>query len=54
MFFKNVILRAANYKNFEPPINSRAAKKVWRAAYGPRAALWPCLVYMVYYPGIKL
>ncbi len=25
--------------------HSRAAKKVWRAACGPRAALWPCLLY---------
>jgi len=23
----------------------RAAKISWRAASGPRAALWPCLVY---------
>jgi hypothetical protein len=46
IFLKNGILGGAFYENFEwvmlylkPPLNSRAAKKVWRAA------LWPCLVY---------
>jgi hypothetical protein len=51
IFLKNGILGGAFYKNFEwgmvylkPPLNSRAAKKVWRAACGLQAALWPCLV----------
>jgi hypothetical protein len=44
IFLKNGILGGAFYENFEwgilylkPPLNSRAAKKVWRAA------LWPYL-----------
>ncbi len=27
------------------PLNSKAEKKVWHAACGPQAALWPCLLY---------
>jgi hypothetical protein len=41
---KNGILGGAFKKKIEP-LNSRAAKKVWRAACGLRAALWPCLIY---------
>ncbi len=57
MFFKNVIfwnkkvkkgiLGGAFFKKNWAPHNSRATKNVWRAACGPRAALWPCLLYDV-------
>ncbi len=45
IFFKNGIIGGVFFKKFEPPLSSRAAKKVWWAACGPLAALWPCLVY---------
>ncbi len=41
IFIKNGILRCAFYENYEPPLTSRAAKKMWRAA------LWPCLFYTI-------
>jgi hypothetical protein len=59
MFFKNVIFwLKMSYFGLKSQIflgmvsgesntlGSRAAKKVWRAACGPRTALWPCLLYM--------
>ncbi len=30
-------------------LSPRAAKKVWRAACGSRAALWPCLLYYMFF-----